>query len=75
MLVKIGTVLVIGGLVVVASFVLWEFLWSLFFHPDVPLMFKIAVPAVGVGLILLLLAVVRDRWRAAKKEPFKGVDR
>lgn len=43
--------------------------------PDVSAFVKIAVSAVGVGVLVLLAAVLRDRVRASRNDKFKGVER
>lgn len=43
-------------------------------YDTIPLPLRIAVIAVGTGVVLLLLFVMRDRYKASKDEDFKGVD-
>jgi len=64
------TLIGIGALVLV----IWgvkEFLTD----PGVDLLIRIAVAAVGLGLLILIGVVVRDRIRASKNDKFKGVQR
>ena len=42
---------------------------------DIPLLIKIAVGVVGVGFLILLGIVVKDRIAKAKTEDFKGVEK
>jgi len=46
-----------------------------FIDPEVDLLIRIAVGAVGLGLLVLLGVVLRDRRKASKNDRFKGVDR
>jgi hypothetical protein len=43
--------------------------------PGVDLLIRIAVAAVGIGLLILIGVVVRDRVRASRNDRFKGVER
>lgn len=68
---KVGFSLVgIGVLVLVG--------WSVqgfFLDSEVPLIVRIAVGAIGAGLLILLGSVIRDRVAAAKTEDFREVER
>lgn len=44
-----------------------------FMASDVPLLAKIAVGAVGVGLLILIGLAIKDRLKKAKTEKFKEV--
>ena len=60
----------IGALVLVV--------WSIkefFIDPEVDLLIRVAVGAVGLGLLVLLGVVLKDRLRSSKNDRFKGVDR
>ena len=46
-----------------------------FTDPEVDLLILIAVGAVGLGLLVLLGVVLRDRRRSSKDDRFKGVER
>ena len=43
--------------------------------PTVDPLIRIAVAAVGLGILLLIGIVIRDRRRASKDDKFKGVQR
>lgn len=43
--------------------------------PGVHLLIRIAVAAVGLGLLILIGVVIRDRIRASRTDKFKGVQR
>jgi len=66
---KIGFALVgVGGLVLIG--------WSVqgfFLADDIPLIIRIAVGAIGIGFLILIGSVIRDRLAAAKTEDFKEV--
>ena len=46
-----------------------------FMDGDIPLLIRMAVGAIGVGLLILIGIVIKDRIARAKTEDFKGVDR
>ncbi|MFC1911556.1 hypothetical protein ACFLXG_00110 [Chloroflexota bacterium] len=46
-----------------------------FLASDIPLFIRIAVGAVGVGILILIGIVVKDRIAKAKTEDFKGVEK
>lgn len=71
MILKIAAVLILGGMALFIGYMAYVFIMM----PFLPLPLKAAVMAVGVGVILLLGAVGWERYRAAKKEEFKEVDR
>ena len=46
-----------------------------FTSSDIPILIRIAVGAVGVGILILLFIAIKDRLSKAKDEDFKGVER
>ena len=46
-----------------------------FMASDISLLIKIAVGAIGVGILVLIGVTVKDRIAKAKTEDFKGVER
>ena len=42
---------------------------------EIPLLIRIAVGAVGVGILILIIVAIKDRINKAKDEDFKGVER
>ena len=68
---KLGFILMIAGLVVVLGYSIYYFV----IVSDIPLAIRVAVPAMLLGLILLLVSVVRERLEASKKETFKEIEK
>jgi hypothetical protein len=68
---KIGYTLIGIGALVLVIWGMKEFLTD----PGVDLLIRIAVVAVGLGLLILIGVVARDRIRASKNDKFKGVQR
>jgi len=46
-----------------------------FMEADIPLLVRIAVGAIGVGLLVLIGVAIKDRLAKAKTEKFKGVEK
>ena len=52
--------------------------WSVqafFLESEIPLLVRIAVGAVGAGILILIGLAIRDRMKKAKDEDFKEVER
>ena len=48
---------------------------AFFMDSNVPLLVRIAVGAIGVGVLILIGVAIRDRLAKAKTDDFKGVER
>jgi hypothetical protein len=48
---------------------------AFFLESEIPLLVRIAVGAIGVGVLIMLVIVIKDRITKAKDEDFKGVER
>ena len=72
---KIGGILLGIGMGILVGWGLYWF-FSLAF-PSLPLVVKIAIAAVAIGLIILLISLGRERYQASKKEreKFKEVEK
>ena len=46
-----------------------------FLASDIHLLIRIAVGAVGAGLLILLVSVIRDRVKKARTDEFREVER
>ncbi len=68
---KIAWTLIGLGLLVVIGYLCKGF----FTAADIPLALRVASGIVGLGLILLLVSIGRERYRAAKKESFEEIER
>ena len=52
--------------------------WSVkafFLAADIPLLIRIAVGAIGVGVLVLIGVAIKDRLKKAKAEDFKEVEK
>ncbi len=65
-----GWMLYVGGFVVLCAYGLFE----LFTAPDEPLLIKLCVASIGVGITLLFLTVLRQRMNERKSDPYKDVE-
>ena len=70
MLQKLAFVLIgLGGLALIGWMVR-----GFFSSPEVPLVVRIAVGAIAVGILVLFGVAIRDRLAKSKKQDFKEVD-
>ena len=72
---KVGGILLGIGLGIL---IIWGLYW--FFaiaFLELPLVLKIAIAAITIGLVVLLVSLGRERYRASKieKDKFKGVEK
>jgi hypothetical protein len=42
---------------------------------EIPLLIRIAVGAVGLGILILIIVAIADRIKKSRDEDFKGVER
>ncbi len=42
---------------------------------EIPLLIRIAVGIIGIGVLVLIVVAIRDRLKKAKKEDFKEVEK
>ena len=70
----VGGTIVVAGTLVLAGYGVYAFSREFFGSPDVPLAVQVAVPAMLVGVIILLGAALMDRLRHRKQEHFKEAD-
>jgi len=68
---KAGLILIVVGLLTLLGY----FCSSFFLDPSVPLAVRIAVGTIGIGVIVLIVKVVRDRIISKKTDRFKEVER
>jgi len=68
---KAGFTLIILGILAIVSWITKDF----FAATDIPLLLRIAVGAIGAGILILIGVVIRDRVSKSKTENFKGVER
>ena len=73
-MIKIAAVLLIGGLGVLIGYWLYFLLSVIYTEQDVPVLIKVAVPMVILGLILLISTIALHRIQSSKKENFEEVD-
>ncbi len=67
---SIGWLLLIGGVVIGAGFAIFEWIYT----PDMPLLVKVIVGAIYLGLAFLLISVLRQRLIERKTDKYKSVE-
>ena len=65
-----GWLLLIGGIVVGAGIGIFEWIYT----PDMPLVVKVIVGAIYLGLAFLLISVLRQRLIERKTDKYKNVE-
>ena len=70
----LGGVLVAAGTLVLAGYALYYFSQAFFDAEDIPLLLKVAVPAIAGGMLVLLAVVVIDRLKHRKRDSLQEVD-
>ena len=69
----LGAFLVVCGSLVAIGYLLYLFFSEV--AESIPLPLKIAIAAAVIGLLLLLMSIGRERYKASKEEEFKEVER
>ena len=67
---SIGWLLLISGVVIAAGFAIFEWIYT----PDMPLMVKVIVGAIYLGLAFLLISVSRQRLIERRTDKYKNVE-
>ena len=67
----IGGLLIVAGALVLTGYGLFFYFDEFFGAPDVPVPVKVSVPAIIVGMLVLLVVVVLQRIQSRKREHFR----
>ena len=67
---SIGWILLIGGIIIGAGIGILEWIYT----PDMPLVVKVIVGAIYLGLAFLLISVLRERLIERKTDKYKNVE-
>ena len=73
LLLWIGGILFGAGALVMIGHGVYTVGQEFFGNSDVPIAFQIALPATVIGLVVLLIAVAKDRMKHSKDEELKEV--
>ena len=57
---KIGIIATLTGLSILIAIAVYYAFIGLFFSPDVPLIYKIAIPLVVLGVITIFIGIIRE---------------
>lgn len=66
-----GLVLVIGGYAALIGFALFK----LFTSDTEEIWSKVPIAAIGIGFVILLIHVIRERLKTYKKDPYREIER
>jgi predicted anti-sigma-YlaC factor YlaD len=72
---KVGWILISVGIILVASYGLYQFLMEAFFDHHIPWPISVGVGALVVGFCTLLVSVVRERLFLAKSDKYERIKR
>ncbi|MCI0438468.1 MAG: hypothetical protein L0177_04985 [Chloroflexi bacterium] len=70
----LGGILIAAGALALAGYGLYFYFDAVIGSPDVPLAVKAASPAIGAGLLTLLVVVIVQRVQSKRRETFKETD-
>lgn len=71
----IGWILTSVGAIVVLSYGVWQAVRDLVADATLPVVIKVAILALIVGLIVLLVSVIREKLFVRRRDPYKDVIR
>ena len=71
----IGWILVSFGVIVVGGWATWQFVTELIADTEMPPLVKVGILAGSLGLVILLVAVLRQRLFVRKTDPYKDIVR
>ena len=66
----IAWLLVSAGAIVLGAWAAWRWVEELFADTGTPLPIRLAILAVAVGLLILAVSVVRERWFVHRHDPY-----
>ena len=63
------------GLIISISYALYEAFGDIFNDPDIPLFLKIGIALSMIGGVVLIISVVREKWKIRKIDKYRSVQR
>jgi len=70
MLKKIGVVLLLISLIFLVGSGLYHLMIAIINDPGLPLLIRFALGGLLIGLLVLLIALIKERWEDKKNEEF-----
>lgn len=67
----VGWILLSAGAVVLAAYWLWHVVEGLLADTDTPVALRAAIVAVGLGLVILAVGVIREKLFTARRDPYQ----
>jgi predicted anti-sigma-YlaC factor YlaD len=71
----LGWILLSVGAVILIGFGLYQFLSHFFADPEISPLIKIGVSAFGLGVVILLVSIIRERIFAYRRDRYREVQR
>jgi len=64
-----------AGLIILLSFGVFHFVSDFLLNPEVPLIARLGITIGGLGIIILLVSIARERYFACRHERYEEVER
>lgn len=71
----LGMVLLAIGAGILFVYVGYYYIVGFVLNTQIPLVIRVAVTAIVLGVLLVLVSIIRERYRDMKQERFKGVEK
>ena len=71
----VGWILLSLGAIVLISYGLWTAAKQLLADTSIPLFIKAAVFVLTVGMVILFVSIVREKWFVYRSDPYKDIQR
>ena len=71
----IGWILFSVGAIALLSYGGWQIAQEVLADTNIPPLVKLAIFALVVGLAVLAVSVVREKWFVSRRDPYRGVER
>ena len=68
-------ILISIGVIIIGSFLIWQFLESLIANQDIPLLLKTGILILIAGLVVLIVSILREKLMVRKVDKYREVER
>jgi len=68
-------ILISIGVIIIGSFLIWQFMESLIANQDIPLMLKTGILILIAGLVVLIVSILREKLMVRKVDKYREVER
>jgi divalent metal cation (Fe/Co/Zn/Cd) transporter len=71
----ISWILISIGVIIIGSFLVWQFMESLIANQDIPLLLKTGILILIAGLVVLMVSILREKLMVRKVDKYREVER